>query len=447
MRQFVFFLLLSLVPVLTSDAALLRMKIYETDGSCKFKYKLTTDSDFLKSVGKARDVREQKDGGIHVKLLRYPDGLVRFTRFSQSEQPYVLHDIILVGRKEPVDIGQKRTIVLTSLKQLPLFENFAGLQGVDLSNLDLREIPKRFLKLDFDNKTIWPAADKLPEGFNPKEILAKAKDPGLGLSALHNEGITGKGIRIAVIDQPPLLNHEDYCHAFEFFDNTLVPDVGPQMHGAALASISVGKSCGVAPKAKLHYYSVPMWESKNSFYIDCLDAIVAKNKILPKQQGIRAVAISTAMFPLYPRYEEYKKAFARAWKSGIAVFTCQRLKSHQFSFCMLNLATGENADDYKSYRPVSWCPKKLLNKFSLWLPGGTRTVAGPNEKDEYDYSIDCGNSWGPPFLAGLTALAMQVNPKLSPDEIISLLVKTASKADFGKVVNPRAFIKAAKELK
>jgi hypothetical protein len=50
-------------------------------------------------------------------------------------------------------------------------------------------------------------------------------------------------------------------------------------------------------------------------------------------------------------------------------------------------------------------------------------------------------------LAGLAALAFQVHPGISPDQIVELWQKTATPTKIGPVVNPRGFIEAVKRLK
>jgi hypothetical protein len=47
----------------------------------------------------------------------------------------------------------------------------------DISNIDLSSVVN-FNDLTFNNDTIWPK--KLPEGFNPEQILETNKNPGLG---------------------------------------------------------------------------------------------------------------------------------------------------------------------------------------------------------------------------------------------------------------------------
>ena len=49
-------------------------------------------------------------------------------------------------------------------------------------------------------------------------------------------------------------------------------------------------------------------------------------------------------------------------------------------------------------------------------------------------------SWATPYLAGLAALAYQVDPEIEPKKIIELLLQTAVQTDAGPIVNPTVFI-------
>ena len=53
-------------------------------------------------------------------------------------------------------------------------------------------------------------------------------------------------------------------------------------------------------------------------------------------------------------------------------------------------------------------------------------------------------SWAAPYIAGLAALAFQVNPDVQPQTIVEQLVKTATPTEAGPIVNPRAFIESVK---
>jgi len=56
-------------------------------------------------------------------------------------------------------------------------------------------------------------------------------------------------------------------------------------------------------------------------------------------------------------------------------------------------------------------------------------------------------SWGAPYIAGLAALAFQVNPEIKPKEIIQSLVDTVTKTESGPIVNPVGFIELVQEKK
>ena len=60
----------------------------------------------------------------------------------------------------------------------------------------------------FDTDTRGPP--QMPAGYDPQQIMELGKNPGLGVRALHLEGITGRGIHVAFIDQPLLLDHAAY---------------------------------------------------------------------------------------------------------------------------------------------------------------------------------------------------------------------------------------------
>ena len=88
-------------------------------------------------------------------------------------------------------------------------QNTESLDEADLSSLDLRDCEDLFLgKTGFDengvkqwtDRVIWPETSKMPEGFDPQELLEASKMPK-NVAGLHAKGITGKGVKIAIIDQ------------------------------------------------------------------------------------------------------------------------------------------------------------------------------------------------------------------------------------------------------
>ena len=114
---------------------------------------------------------------------------------------------------------------------------------------------RSLLYADFDSKTQWPASDKLPTDFDRQKIMEISKDPGLGIRKLHDQGITGNGVGIAIIDQTLLVDHIEYKDRIRIYEEAEDITGGwleTQMHGPAVASIAVGKTVGVAPDADLY---------------------------------------------------------------------------------------------------------------------------------------------------------------------------------------------------
>jgi hypothetical protein len=121
-------------------------------------------------------------------------------------------------------------------------------RSTNLSALDLTHSLDGLLTSDFDTKTVWPSTKKLPAGFDIQKIMEFGKDPGLGIRHLHAQGITGSGVGIAIIDQPMLVDHQEYATRLRLYEEiNVAPNEHSAMHGPAVASIAVGKTVGVAP--------------------------------------------------------------------------------------------------------------------------------------------------------------------------------------------------------
>lgn len=91
------------------------------------------------------------------------------------------------------------------------------------------------------------------------EYSEKMKDPGLGIKALHQQGVTGKGENIAIIDYP-LEEHEEYSNSLIHYEEISCDRAREEnkasMHGPSVTSIAVGKDVGVAPDAKVSYFAI-----------------------------------------------------------------------------------------------------------------------------------------------------------------------------------------------
>jgi len=117
------------------------------------------------------------------------------------------------------------------------------------------------------------------------------KDPGLGIRSLHAQGITGRGVGIAIIDQTLLVDHQEYADQLRLYEEINAYS-DAELHGAAIASIAVGKKVGVAPEADLYYIATSFGSNDFTYLARCIQRIVEVNDQLPPENKIRVISIS-----------------------------------------------------------------------------------------------------------------------------------------------------------
>jgi serine protease AprX len=420
-----------LIPLKGQDSDDLIVKIKEGLKSGKIAYKLTEPEEIKAMLGEPLKQNEGKDGGMLMLGYEYQDIQIAFWKMRNYSAPFTLRRIYY--KEKQMDIGEDKKLVLRTEDDLQKMDRFWGLANVSLVKLDLKGHQKFLNTMTFDSLTEWPPEDKMPDGFSPARFIANAKNPGLGVHSLHEKGIDGTGVGIAIIDQPLLLGHVEYTSSLTRYDETGLKDLSPQMHASPVTSIAVGKNLGVSPGASLTYFAVPMWEKDNMPYITSLKKILEWNKILPDSEKIRSVSISNGMFPNYPHYEEWKVILKQAEDQGILVVTCDPA---MLDYGILSLKPGEDPDNPENYESGYYCSAGDV----IRVPGGNKTVASHRGNDVYTFDRMGGMSWGAPYIAGLAALAYQVDPDIKPQEIIQAMIDTAFKTDAGPIVNPVGFI-------
>ncbi len=205
------------------------------------------------------------------------------------------------------------------------------LRTLNLSQLDLANSLNDLLAASFDDRTLWPTADKIPASFVPQRILEVGKNPGLGVRSLLARGITGKGVGIAIIDMPLLVDHQEYVDRLRlyeefFFGNGSQPIAN--MHGPAVASIAAGQTVGVAPQADLYYIAVDLATGQDAagYYLydftkaaQAIRRILEINQQLPADQKIRVISMS---FGWLDKYAGYKGDHRRGQRSQGAGRVC-----------------------------------------------------------------------------------------------------------------------------
>ncbi|MHC4519938.1 MAG: S8 family serine peptidase [Planctomycetota bacterium] len=335
----------------------------------------------------------------------------------------------------------------------------------DLSKLDLANSIDDLLYATFDDRTVWPASDKMPHDFNWQRIMKLGKNPGLGVRSLHKKGITGRGVSIAILDQPLLVDHQEYAERLRLYEEIHIRSgTEPQMHGPAVASIAVGKTVGVAPEAELYYIAQFNfdWEKGHAptlrYLAQGIDRILEINEQLPQGKKIRVISISKGWDQSNKNYEVITKAVQKARAAGmLIVCTSMEFVHERCDFGGLGRSPLVDPDVFESYEPGLFLAIGFGGKvFSLpegyiyiWVPMDSRTTASSNGSDEYVFDRTGGFSWAVPYIAGVYALAVQVDPAITPEGFWALAARTGrtielehegKRRSLGPIVDPVALI-------
>ena len=321
----------------------------------------------------------------------------------------------------------------------------------DVSDLDLTVAGDKFPYIRFDNRVVFPGPDKLPAGFNPARVLEDGKDPGLGVKELHKRGITGRGIKVAIIDQPLDTEHIEYKDNLIHYEQIGHSDTDEvSAHGPAVASLLCGKTIGVAPDVQLIYFAAqhlkpaddkdePLRthseQERKTYtgnYAKALRKILFMNTALPDGEKIDAVSIS------WGRLHENKETaelLQKLAESGVMVLTTDAYRTYgeTAEFTSIDRQMNTAPDDPKSYIPGFWRDYKYRAPEQILVPAGGRTTAGLGGHDNYVYcGINGGMSWSTPYLVGVYALAKQTNPTLTPKRFFELAHQTGAAMKTGE---------------
>jgi len=380
----------------------------------------------------------REDLNADFRFLNYSLNIVHI--FLESKSP---------SRKQKSNYDTGSSNSFKTIRPIKSVKEFDDVRWKDMSKLDLSSNTGLPTTLNFNLKTVWPESAKLPARFEPNELLRKAMNPGLGVRKIHKQGITGRGVNVAIIDQPMYLDHPEFAGKIIAYH-----DVGcgseSSMHGPAVTSLLVGTNCGTAPGARVYYVAAPSWTKDAAFQAEALYWIIEQNEQLPKDKKIQVVSVSAAPSgpgsPFDKHNKMWDRACERAEDAGILVLDCT---SHRgfIGACWYDATDPEN---------VAKCTPGFRGRGGWGRPGcilvptSPRTTAEEYDKGEFAYQY-CGRgglSWAIPYCAGVLALGWQVNPELSSGQMRDLLFKSAYIRDDGmRIINPEGFIQFVKKVK
>ena len=323
-----------------------------------------------------------------------------------------------------------------------------GVVGNDraLYTADLTSFGALMQTLTFNESTIWPEDVMMPEdnSCQPAYILEHGKNPGLCVRSIHERGITGSGVSVAIIDQAMPVNHPEYNGKIASYVNLGIGSFS--MHGPGVTSLLVGEHVGTAPGSKVYYFVAERYidgRPDASTYAEAVEQIIDINSSLPESERIRVISVSASPTPSYDVWinsDQYIDSVIRAQEAGILVLDC----SLEHGFVRVCSYSFENPEDVTLCRPgfldgSTWMP----SQDSILVPVAYRTIAEVYSDGDFSYAYfgDGGLSWGIPYAAGVFALGWEINPDLSPDEMVNIVFETAYIDSNGnKYIFPTAFI-------
>ncbi len=420
----------------------------------KLRYGTSLD-EVIEVVGQPKEIVQKQpmpsvaEDGVLYKDIDGRKGYCYYARSDHGVRFFFLNynvTALYVMRTRPAEAkrGSSQTVQpATSVKQ------FDDVRWKDLSRLDLSDKKGLIPTLRFNQKTIWPQSDKMPLGGKPDKVLKDGMNPGLGIRRLHKQGITGKGVNVAIIDQPLYLDHPEFTGKIVEYH-----DVGcgskSSMHGPAVASLLVGKNCGTAPDARLYYVAAPSWTKDTAYQAKALNWIIEQNKNLPTSKKIRVVSVSAApsgsSSPFDKNQQMWDRACALAEAEDILVLDCTA--HHGFiSPCWYDRNAPESVIRCTPGFPGRE-PKKYTGR--ILVPTSPRTTAEEFDKGDfsYQYCSRGGLSWAIPYCAGVLALGWQIRPEIGSEQMRDLLFKSAYIHRSGdRIINPNGFIRLVRRAK
>ncbi|TWT25230.1 S8 family peptidase [Planomicrobium sp. CPCC 101110] len=293
---------------------------------------------------------------------------------------------------------------------------------------------------------------------DPK-LIANAYNSAVAADKVWEKGITGKGVTVAVVDSGVMDN--PYASDFKgrISGNAKFSTAGTMAdffgHGTHVASIiggdgsqSKGKYPGIAPGVNIVNVKISDDEGKTGEknLVDGLQWIYEHHK----EYNIRVVNISNQI----STQQHYKESATNAavellWKAGIVVVvsagnqggtacsTCYAPANDPFVITV-GAVDDKGTKDISDDSLKSWSSHGItadgFNKPELVAPGSQliahmpkgelRSIRPENIVDNTYFKMG-GTSMSAPVVSGVVALMLQVNPRLTPDQVKWVLKNTA----------------------
>lgn len=295
-----------------------------------------------------------------------------------------------------------------------------GFTFSDLSNSIFEKINEETL-----NKISISSYTKLPKNhpFNLDIYSLIDKD----IQRLHNHGITGQNVNIAIIDHGFPIVHNEVKNCLKDYK-----DLSNQtnFHGLVVTSCLAGKNFGVAPDAKIHFYGHSQAEEQGP-----IDIISALKDIYNKNlngANIKIVNLSNSLLAFNNESENIK---VKLKEQGCYIIDSTIFRKY---FTCINLKYINGTPNYYFSK---WQEKDINTYKSKIAIPFTGIMPLYNTTDDYQISGNTAYSWTIPRLSGIFALCLQVKPSITLEEFIQVADETKTiTEDKIMIINPKEMI-------
>ena len=353
-------------------------------------------------------------------------------------------------------ISQQDGIQYKKVASIDEIKNEHTLDYHDLSALDLREHKDLFMYAPTESmprsrirgwttNVIWPSPDKMPDGFNPMEIMERAKRPNT------NAGATGRGINIAVIDNMLDTTNPEYAGQIKYFEGAIDgQQLPPNKHASMVVGHIVGQHTGMAPDANIYFFTKRTYPDRKKFDQERCKVLQNVIKFNNEQTPENKIHILSCSWGARKKYSpQVYELFDQLEASGVKIILCgSDDMTADYTMSMRDFIPCNNPNMTDVQPDVQAAGQEMLDNWAIkytpdkivGIPTNMRTT--PMGADGWQYNITGGESSAAPYIAGVYAAALSGNQLFMtrPDwqsELNDILKSTATQTPDGNyMINP-----------